>query len=115
VRWAALLEPACTKTERAILRGFCGAVRAEMSFFESEPARKPVARCTLGRQQMFAERAECPEIMVESMPARVAISFRRRASSPGSRGHGFVTPFFRIALNTGPVAAICLRGGGGSW
>jgi hypothetical protein len=43
--------------------------------------------------------------MVASMPARVANSFRRRAISPGSRGDGFATPFFRIALNTGPVVS----------
>ena len=57
------------------------------------------------RSWLIPTRAECPEIIVESMPARVAISFRRRAISPASRGDGFATPFFRIALNTGPVAS----------
>jgi hypothetical protein len=40
----------------------------------------------------------------ESMPAFVAMSFRRRAISLASRGDGFATPFLRMARNTGPAA-----------
>jgi hypothetical protein len=70
----------------------------------SPPASPPPDRPAATRSWLMPTRAECPEIIVESMPARVAMSFRRRAISPASRGDGFATPFLRIARNTGPEA-----------